>query len=162
MKNKILSLTFIMIIMFMTINTLVVASAQPRSLKDSPPLEVEIYDAYYDDLDLDSYEDDIDIFVIFTFNYNGVLRATFTLDLALPSGLTFSFILEAWFYNCNCPIRIKISTFNTAIESGWYTATLSGFIRGSPLGTFYTMSSLIFDPPTGQGSGNPTASIEVL
>ncbi|MHA1214844.1 MAG: hypothetical protein ACTSPG_06070 [Candidatus Hodarchaeales archaeon] len=162
MKIKTFSLAFAIIIMSISINTLIVSSAKPRALTDSPPLEVEIYDAYYDDLDFDSFEDDIDIFVIFTFNYNGVLRATFTLELTLPSGAKFSFILEAWFYNCNCPIRVKISTFNTAIESGWYTVTLSGFIRGAPLGTFHTVSSLIFDPPTGQGSGNPTASIVVL
>ena len=148
----------------MIINSFIIVEGQPRSLRDSQPnaLEVLIYDAYYTDLDIDGYEDDIAIFVSFTINSGIKLRATFTLDIELPSSLKHTFFLEAWFSPSDTPIKAQISTFNTATESGWYTAFLRGIVRGIPLGSFITESSLIFDPPTGTGSGNPTASIRIL
>jgi hypothetical protein len=148
----------------MLINSFIIVEGDPKSLRESidTPLEAVIYDAYYTDLDIDGYEDDIAIFVSFTINSGVKLRATFLLEIELPSGMTYSFLLEAWFYPSETPIRAKISTLNTATESGWYTATMKGIVRGIPTGAFLTESSLIFDPPTGAGSGNPTASIAIL
>lgn len=141
------------------------SSANPRFLADSSiyTVDVIISDAYYADLDLDENLDDIAIFIDLFANFEGRFRATLVLAIELPSGLTHRFLLEAWL-NINGiePVKLKVTTLNTASEAGWYTVNLEGQIRGLPFGSFSTDSSLIFDPPTGVGNGDPTASVMIL
>ncbi len=139
-------------------------TANPRNeiLEERSMVSTTIINAYYADLDSDGLEDDIDVIIALNANFEGRFRASFLLTIELPSGLTFKFLLEAWLsISPDITKYLKVTAFNTAIEEGWYTVTLDGQIRGVQLGSFYTSSSFVFDPPTGQGSGNPIASVIV-
>ncbi|MFX0091298.1 MAG: hypothetical protein ACFFBD_05995 [Candidatus Hodarchaeota archaeon] len=140
------------------------ASATPRAtFSENLIVSVSIVDAFYDDLDDDGFMDDIQIDVLLDFiaadDLPKLIRLTLAMEMILPSGLSYEFAVEVW-VSPSSDRHLIITLWNTATESGWYTVNLQGFVRGTGDGAFSLQDSLIFDPPTGQGSGNP--SIRVL
>ncbi|MHA2424287.1 MAG: hypothetical protein ACXAEF_05835 [Candidatus Thorarchaeota archaeon] len=114
---------------------------------------VQISDAYYADLDGDSAEDDIKLLVKFSFPIDVVSRVDLNIWIELPSGLTFNFRVAVW--RAPGDSVLNIDCIDMAIESGWYTVTLLTSVMGTGSGRYFIADSLVFDPPTGGGSGLP-------
>jgi hypothetical protein len=124
--------------------------AQPRtSTLDC----IQIIDAYYADLDEDSFEDDIKILVEFSLGNTDPVRINLDIWIELPSGFVYYF--KVLVYRAPTESVLNIDCINMATESGWYTVSLVGSIMGSGSGKFYTIDQLTFDPPTGGGPGLP-------
>jgi hypothetical protein len=112
---------------------------------------IQIIDAYYADLDGDTFEDDIKLLVELSFRDTDPVRINLDIWIELPSGFTYYF--KVLVYRAPSVSILNIDCLNMATESGWYTVSLVGSIMGSGSGKFYTTDQLTFDPPTGGGPG---------
>jgi hypothetical protein len=83
------------------------------------------------------------------------------LDIVLPSGLVYHFTFIETIDKTEEEFDIVITTFNTATEAGWYQAILTGEFFANQ-NNCYDTDIIEFDPPTGKGEGNPTASLDVV
>jgi hypothetical protein len=126
------------------------ASAQPRAITSH---EIHIVDAYYDDLDLDGYLDDIKILLEFSFTDAVPARVDLNIWIELPSGLTYSFRVSI--YRTPNDSILNLDCIDMATESGWYTVTMLASIMGTGNGRVYITDQLEFDPPTEAGPGLP-------
>ena len=114
---------------------------------------IQIIDAYYADLDGDTFEDDIKLLVEFSFGDTTPSRINLDIWIELPSGFIYYF--KVLIYRAPSESILNIDCINMATESGWYTVSLVGSIIGSGGGKLYTTDQLTFDPPTGGGPGLP-------
>jgi hypothetical protein len=122
--------------------------------------EFTILEAYYGDFDNDSIEDDIKVVVLFETEHEGIIYSVLNLKITLPSGNSFKFTFQVSFISDDSSVIITFTTFNTAIESGWYIAEVSGiFLIDGYL--CYLTDSITFDPPTGEEEGEPGAIVTV-
>ncbi|MHA1905885.1 MAG: hypothetical protein ACW98Y_01205 [Candidatus Thorarchaeota archaeon] len=152
MNKKLIPMIFLAGMLLLT--CMPVADAQ--IIRISEATYVQISDAYYADLDGDGAEDDIKLLVEFAFPTDVVARVDLNIWIELPSGLTFNFRIAVW--RAPGDSVLNIDCIDMAIESGWYTVTLLTSVMGSGGGKYYIMDSLVFDPPTGGGSGLPGVS----
>ena len=116
---------------------------------------ISIIDAYYADLDGDSYEDDIKLLVEFSFTDTEPTRVDLNIWIELPSGFTYIFRVSV--YRAPTESVLNIDCLNMATESGWYTVSLLASIMGAGNGKLYITDELVFDPPTGGGGSLPPA-----
>ena len=79
------------------------------------------------------------------------------LKLQLPSGKTFYFTYECILQSDTDKIEITKYALNTAIESGWYTATLYSTLYNEDSNFMCLKDSIIFNPPKGIDPGDPEA-----
>jgi hypothetical protein len=126
------------------------ADAQPRIANVD---YISIVDAYYADLDGDSYEDDIKLLVEFAFTDSEPTRVDLNIWIELPSGFMYSFRVSV--YRAPSQSVLNIDCLNMATESGWYTVTLLASVMGAGNGKLYITDELVFDPPTGGGGSLP-------
>lgn len=152
MNKRLIPLIFLAGMLFLT--CMPVADAQVIKVVDLP--YVHIADAYYADLDGDGAEDDIKLLVEFAFPEDVVARVDLNIWIELPSGLTFNIRVSVW--RAPGESVLNIDCFDMAIESGWYTVTLLTSVMGSGGGRYYIYDQIVFDPPTGGGSGLPSVS----
>ncbi len=127
-----------------------VVSAQPRIASVQ---SIRIIDAYYADLDGDSYEDDIKLLVQFDFITIDPQRVDLNIWIELPSGFTYAFRISV--YRAPAESVLHIDCIDMATESGWYTVTMLASVMGTGNGKVYIADQLEFDPPTGGGPGLP-------
>ena len=122
-------------------------------------LTINIYDAFYGDLDNDGVEDDAEAdFTMVITKENGNQPITFDLIivLVLPSGRFFNF-----YYRINTAETMIDATMlfiNQAIEPGWYDVHIVCILYGEELG--FGIESYTFDPP-GDNSGSDPPSGEL-
>jgi hypothetical protein len=116
---------------------------------------IKIIDAYYADLDGDSYEDDIKLLVEFSFTDSEPVRVDLNIWIELPSGFMYSFRVSV--YRAPTESVLNIDCINMATESGWYTVSLLASVMGAGNGKLYITDELVFDPPTGGGGSLPPA-----
>lgn len=127
----------------------------------SSRFQVTIENAYYADVDGDGQEDDVIIEYLceVTEGYKSPSKTDFYFTLTLPSGaqLLAMVTLVGKFDT----IRIRLTWFDSAWESGWYNVLIDALaFGGSVYG--YTTDSYDFDPPTGSGTGDPHIKVTVL
>lgn len=118
-------------------------------------MSITIDDAYYGNLDDDSYEDDIRIsLTLVVSNWYYYTDIDLYIGIELPSGIEFWFIAEFTVYKTTYSgyITIDFDLLNTATESGWYTASAVGFANNERVSI---MDTLIFDPPGSTDGADP-------
>ena len=124
--------------------------------------ELEIIHAGYGDFDADNLQDDIIIFAKLNIDLDRAVKSYWLLIIELPSGEIFSFKFETTIMlQENNVILLKLIALNTAIEPGWYEATLIGYFRITDNGFLCLKDNIIFDPPGG-GEGDPKIIFEVI
>ena len=118
---------------------------------ESPTISVRVIDAYYSDLDNDTYQDDI--YALVRFELSGALRYYFDyyVTLTLPSGYNFSY---AFAIIATGSFDLNHYFFDHAIESGNYT--LSVFVILKTEGISTDSHIYVFDPPRASTGGDPT------
>lgn len=122
----------------------------------SPYFMVEINYADYGDLDSDTTIDDVLILFTCTIG-NGQKspsKSEFLFTLTLPSGIQYYALITV--YGKFREIRLALSWFDSAVESGWYNVQLDAYGYGIIGG--YDYDTYAFDPP-GTGEGDPTISV---
>lgn len=118
-------------------------------------LTINIYDAFYGDLDNDGVEDDAEAdFTILIDRDNGNQQITFYLIivLVLPSGRYFDFFFSIT--TVETTLDATMLFINQALEPGWYDVHIGCILYGEELG--FGIESYTFDPP-GEGSGTDPA-----
>ncbi|MCY3414491.1 MAG: hypothetical protein INQ03_22780 [Candidatus Heimdallarchaeota archaeon] len=158
-KNNLMLVGLFSLLLFSLIPT----SAYFSFYRTVPNFSVDIYiwDAYYADLDLDGYEDDIFIEIDLTLTNQYVYTdVEVFIGVTLPSGMEHWFKFDYTFKKTTLTgyITLGYDLYNTATELGWYEANAVGFAQGEE---FSYMDTLIFDPP-GTGGGDPSARDYVL
>ena len=148
MKRKGFILGIVVIIALAALAPIV--DAQPRVAEVE---YISIIDAYYADLDGDSYEDDIKLLVEFSFTDTEPTRVDLNIWIELPSGFMYSFRISV--YRAPAQSVLNIDCLDMATESGWYTVTLLASVMGAGNGKLYITDELVFDPPTGGGGSLP-------
>ncbi len=128
-------------------------SAQPRSVTVTDVGSICICDAYYGDLDGDSYEDDIKILLNFTLDIQPS-RVEIFMDITLPSGSGYSFLVVI--YGMTSHAILNLDCIDMATEVGIYTITMNALLYGTGGGKILIMDEFQFDPPTEAGPGLPT------
>ncbi len=120
-------------------------------------VDISIDHAYYYDLDADGASDDVLVNMTCTV-FAGIRnpqRSEYWIKLTLPSGLAFLVIIEVTGrYNC---LVMSLRMYDTAIEPGWYNVQVDAYSYGIHKG--HSRATYDFDPPTGQGTGQPTAEL---
>lgn len=119
---------------------------------------VSINDAYYADLDGDLLADDIKLdLTLEIYNYNFYTSVEVYVGVTLPSGTEYWFVITLDVYKSTTyyGTGLDVNLYDTATESGWYTAHAVGFASGE---SYSVMESLTFDPPGGYLPGNPSIS----
>ena len=124
--------------------------AQPRAAATQ---DIQIIDAYYDDLDLDGYQDDIKILLEFSFTDTVPVRVDLNIWIELPSGLIYC--VRVSIYRTPNDSILNLDCIDMATESGWYTVSMLVSIMGTGNGRVYIADQLEFDPPTEAGPGLP-------
>ncbi|MFW9847589.1 MAG: hypothetical protein ACFFF4_00510 [Candidatus Thorarchaeota archaeon] len=123
----------------------------------APYFDVTINFADYDDLDLDAAIDDVLILFTCTVGngHKSPSKSEFLFTLTMPSGAQyFALITVLGKYR---EIRLALSWFDSAQESGWYNIELDAYAYGIMGG--YDYDSYVFDPPSGGGPADPTISV---
>ncbi|MCH8906361.1 MAG: hypothetical protein IH840_04655 [Candidatus Heimdallarchaeota archaeon] len=118
---------------------------------------VTLNDAWYEDSDNDGYEDDIIlILTLELFIKRAVTKVDLYVGVQLPSGAEFWFLTELKLRKSGdyASFDFKFTLFDTATESGWYTAYAIGYAAGDK---YAIMDSLEFDPPGSKSGGVPRA-----
>ena len=120
-------------------------------------VDISIDHAYYYDLDDDGASDDVLVNLTCTV-HSGIRnpqRSEYQVKLTLPSGLAYLVIIEViGKYNV---LSMSLKMYDTATEPGWYNVKVDAFSMGVHKG--HSTASYDFDPPTGQGTGQPTAEL---
>lgn len=120
-------------------------------------VDISIDHAYYYDLDDDGASDDVLINITCSVHpgIKNPQRSEYYIALTLPSGVVYLVIIEViGKYNT---LFMSLSMYDTATEPGWYNVKVDAFSMGINRG--HSTASYDFDPPTGQGTGQPTASL---
>ncbi len=147
--------TLILLAALFTFTLIPMVSASPRSVQVQDVC-IWISDAYYADLDGDSYEDDIKILVEFALADIDPSRVDINLWVTLPSGTTYAFRISV--YRPPAASTLQIDCIDMAQESGWYEIDMIASIFGTSSGRCQITDYFIFDPPTGGGPGLPTVT----
>ncbi|MHA1397947.1 MAG: hypothetical protein ACTSSG_12415 [Candidatus Heimdallarchaeaceae archaeon] len=155
MKKRILFSLVILILSVLLANAITSSQASSSCSSNSLTIYVEIENAFYCDLENTGVENDIfsEVFVSFdsNFYYNHLYMY---LDLELPSGEYFSYLISLHFYGINA-YTLSISLFDHALETGYYTLYVLLFFANNH-DNRYATSTLIFDPPgSHDDSGDP-------
>lgn len=120
-------------------------------------VDISIDHAYYYDLDGDGVSDDVLVNMTCTI-YSGIRnpqRSEYRVALTLPSGLVYLVIIDVFGrYNT---LFMSLRMYDTATEPGWYNVQIDAFSMGVTKG--HSTVSYDFDPPTGQGTGQPHAEL---
>ncbi len=148
MKNNKLTLILGLILLTINLGSILGASANFS-------VDMTIEDAWYADLDNDSYTDDIAVVVLLElYNYNYITSVDVYIGVELPSGTTYWFTADLSLYKTTYYgyLEITFHLLNTATETGWYTAKAVGFADGE---TLSIMHSYDFDPPGETNGGDP-------
>ncbi len=128
----------------------------PQDVAATAPFFIaRIHSADYSDLDADTIEDDV--LILFTCEigdgYKSPTKSDFLFTLTLPSGIQYYALVTV--YGRFREIRLALSWYDSALETGWYNVQLDAFGYGIVGG--YAYDTFDFDPPTGTGGGGPTA-----
>lgn len=120
-------------------------------------LALTINDAFYGDLDGDSLEDDVTILITITLgnDMKSPGKSDVYYTLTLPSG--YQHLALVTVIGKYREIRLVLSWFDSAWESGWYNIKVDALIYGAP-GIAYDADIYDFDPP-GTGNGDPTIKV---
>lgn len=116
--------------------------------------DLNILNASYDDLDADGLYDDIWIFgsiELFGIDEFPVYHALIS-HIITPSGIQFSESFDIWLSENST--LFYIHAYNTAIEPGYYYASLFGFVIAEQY-LLFGYDGLIFDPP-GEKNADPS------
>ncbi|MHA1780463.1 MAG: hypothetical protein ACTSYL_06295 [Candidatus Thorarchaeota archaeon] len=140
----------------MVITLLPLVNAAPTRVLTSESESVYISNAYYDDLDGDTYFDDIKILVEFAFTDSEPTRIDISLWVTLPSGTTYSFRVSV--HKPPSSSTLQIDCIDMAYECGWYQIQMLASIVNRNDGKALISDVFSFDPPTGGGPGLPTVS----
>ena len=118
-------------------------------------------EGYYGDFDDDGSQDDVRLITELDTNFQGNVYCNLYLDLHLPSGYTFHFLIRGWFYTDGSTM-FTITLYNTALESGWYLSEIDGYFY-LPNHTVFVYDFIWFDPPTptSPAPGDPVPEITV-
>ncbi len=115
-------------------------------------VNVVILDAYYCDLDNDSYKDDIYAEVKLNLLGSNFYALDYYVNLTLPSGTLFSYYAKV---NTNMnEVILKNFFYNHALESGDYTLTVKVVLKNG--GMLTDSHSFVFDPPGGSDGADPS------
>jgi hypothetical protein len=125
-------------------------------------ISIDIYAAGYFDLDNDESEDDV--FTSFFITVSETPRNSMVdiyYRLKLPSGQTY---IEMFQLSLSRDPDLLLSYytiigFNTATESGWYTATIDIVLDDELGGVYIASDTIIFDPPNDEEPGEPEFQI---
>ena len=126
---------------------------------------LNITNASYGDFDDDGFIDDIEIIAELVFdgavNQKRRIHSWLFCFIETPSGDIYYFYFNIRFSLESTHITFIITAYNTAKESGWYQIDLFCLLLNLPprCRSLVVHDSEIFDPPTGQGSGDPTAKL---
>lgn len=163
MKKLLRKFSFIGICALITVMVCISANNVKGVYYNEPVyMDITIIEAIYGDFDSDSFEDDIRITVKVDTNFVGSIYNIMNLEIILPSGNGWLFQARFSYYSTGEPVNIVLTTFDTAIESGWYTANVYGYMfLGDDYYVIYSRS-IYFDPPTERdGPGEPTGIVTV-
>jgi len=159
MKNKksnLLAISLAIFLIIISITTVKLTTVH----SDGQEIQLTIIEADYGDFDADGSEDDIIVKAIMDANFKGKYATYFYLDITLPSGLVYSFSFQTMLTFDGTPLLITITTYDTAIEAGWYSCKLTSILIYEDM-IIYGSSTYTFDPPTEKGPGEPTAELSV-
>jgi hypothetical protein len=120
-------------------------------------VDVSIDHAYYYDLDEDGASDDVlvNLTCVIHPGIRNPQRSEYYIKLTLPSGLAYLVIIDViGKYNT---LFMSLKMYDTATEPGWYNIQVDAYSMGVNRG--HSTASYDFDPPTGQGTGQPTAEL---
>ena len=120
-------------------------------------VDISIDHAYYYDLDGDGASDDVLVELTCAIHpgIQNPSRSEYHIALKLPSGLVYLVIIQViGKYNV---LIMSLRLYDTATEPGWYNVKVDAFCLG--IGRGHSTASYDFDPPTGQGTGQPTAEL---
>ncbi len=125
------------------------------STSDAPSISVRVVEAYYADLDNDTFQDDI--YALVRFSLSGAVRYNFDyyVTLTLPSGYNFSY---AFAINTGESFELNHYFFDHAIESGNYTLSVLVVLRTGGIST--DSHVYVFDPPGASTGGDPTLVVD--
>jgi len=123
-------------------------------------VHLNIVNSYYIDLDGDNMEDDIVTRFKIKINiddYNPIDQPYILyIQMMLPSGITYFYEFEV----SQNPSPIScIYFYNQAIESGYYTVSITVVVPYEESNYLATSDSLVFDPPGGNGGIEPRARL---
>ncbi len=148
--NKISLIALLTIIVFSLFQGITSVSANTEG-----PINVDIEEAYYSDLDNDGFNDDVFVLLRFDLTGSSYYEYGYLITLTLPSGTSYSYIVI---------VRSLVDTVYTknyfwdhATECGDYTVTVQALLN-VPY-TFYDTDTEIFDPPGGSEGGKPGFSV---
>lgn len=162
-KNRYSVLVFTFVILASVIGSLSISKGTALRGTNNiilDPYAFYITDAFYGDFDHDHYDDDIRVIATLDIDCDEDVVSYLFLDIRLPSGFCFNFYVTIEFETEGNPIQLIFTAYNTAIESGWYTAKLTGyFVTEDSL--YFGTSYMIFDPPEDGGTGDPTIEVAV-
>ncbi|MFX0116093.1 MAG: hypothetical protein ACFFB3_16200 [Candidatus Hodarchaeota archaeon] len=151
-----LSLLFILTVAgflgFLTSEDTVAVASRPNDLS----LETTIIWANYTDWDNDGAYDDTYYILDLDFSgtsSNGIVIIDIYLELLYPSGTVANGHIRISVYAVDQTITIYC--LDSVTETGWYTVTITTVLVGSGGGPDVSVSSYLFDPPTGKGNGLP-------
>ncbi|NHJ49295.1 MAG: hypothetical protein FK733_16015 [Asgard group archaeon] len=123
--------------------------------------KLDLYYASYGDFDGDGLEDDCYYEAKLYIGSNREFKSYWFLTLELPSGTTFCFTYSCGIESSDGIIDVKIYTFNTAIESGWFIGTLYCKLYNDSGQSIWVYDQIIFDPPTGIDPGDPEGVFQI-
>lgn len=83
---------------------------------------------------------------------NGVTKIRIDLEMELPSGFTWEATFKFKSKSGTATQSLVLYAYNSAIEPGWYTAWLTGYLYGNSGTPISCSSSIYFDPPA-MGTG---------
>ncbi len=118
---------------------------------ENPTISVRVIDAYYADLDNDTYQDDIYALVRFELSGAAWYNFDYYVTLTLPSGYNFSY---AFAITATGSFDLNHYFFDHATESGNYTLSVLVILKTGGLST--DSDIYVFDPPGASTGGDPT------
>ena len=144
---------FMLVIILFSYSTTIVNS-------ETSYITIDIIDANYDDLDNDGDYDDIIVKAVLDSNFEAEVLTFLYLDIILPSGLVHRFEFQVVLSLDGSHLLITIESYNTASEPGWYDCKLFCIVIYNDM-LLFSESTYTFDPPTGNGPGEPTAIMTI-
>ena len=127
---------------------------------------IRVHDAYYADLDSDSYEDDIRIVLnvsLIGFTREEVLLGVeygLLLTLYLPSNTHYSYQYTST--DNSTTFALQVDILHQATESGWYKLRIAGFYKNLDINKPFIESYFQFDPPGGTTGDDPRMVVRRL
>jgi len=163
MKKKLILPLIILVIFALVLSSCSFTQAESINESNSSSLYVDIITAYYCCLEDDGIENDV-----YTCIHISFLSPYYTnnlylyLDLELPSGIYFAYLISMKFYGLY-EYTLQVELINHALEAGDYILFAALFFA-HPNDPRLATSTLIFDPPgSHDNSGDvPTPDIKVF